>query len=62
MISWTGVQMSENLSQAVMAKTNPHRGLAFEDFLKEEGLLERATATAMKRVGPMKRVGKREPK
>jgi hypothetical protein len=35
-----------------MAKTkkNPHRGSAFEDFLKEEGLFEQATATAMKRV------------
>jgi hypothetical protein len=32
------------------AKKNPHRGSAFEDFLKEEGLLEQATATAMKRV------------
>jgi hypothetical protein len=32
------------------AKKSPHRGSAFEDFLKEEGLLEQATATAMKRV------------
>ena len=35
-----------------MAKTkkNPHRGSKFEDYLAEEGLLEEATATAMKRV------------
>jgi hypothetical protein len=31
-------------------KKSPHRGSAFEDFLKEEGRLEQATATAMKRV------------
>ena len=32
------------------ARKNPHRGSGFEDFLKEEGLLEEVTATAMKRV------------
>ena len=31
-------------------KTNPHRGSRFDDFLAEEGLLESATSTAIKRV------------
>ena len=34
----------------MMKKKNPHRGSSFDDFLKEEGLLEEVTATAMKRV------------
>ncbi len=29
---------------------NPNRGSSFEDFLKEEGILETATATAVKKV------------
>jgi antitoxin HicB len=29
---------------------NPHRGSSFDDFLKEEGLYEKCTATALKRV------------
>jgi antitoxin HicB len=29
---------------------NPHRGSSFEDFLKEEGLQERCTAIALKRI------------
>lgn len=35
---------------ATKKKTNPHRGSSFDDFLKEDGLLEEVTATAMKRV------------
>lgn len=31
-------------------KSNPHRGSSFDDFLKEEGIYEEVTATAMKRV------------
>jgi hypothetical protein len=31
-------------------KKNPHCGSKFEDFLGEEGLLEEATTTALKRV------------
>jgi hypothetical protein len=31
-------------------KKNSHRGSKFEDFLAEEGLLEGATTTALKRV------------
>jgi len=31
-------------------KTNPHVGSDFEDFLREEGRLEEATALAVKRV------------
>src|SRR5512142_3082717 len=31
-------------------KKNPHRGSGFEDLLKQEGVLEEFTATAMKRV------------
>lgn len=31
-------------------KKNPHHGSGFEEFLKQEGLLEEVTATAMKRV------------
>lgn len=30
--------------------TNPHVGSSFEDFLKEEGIYEEATARAVKRV------------
>ena len=33
-----------------MTKQNPHIGSSFEDFLKEEGRLEEATETAIKRV------------
>lgn len=33
-----------------MAKRNRHVGSSFDDFLTEEGLLEDATALAMKRV------------
>jgi antitoxin HicB len=33
-----------------MAKSNPHIGSNFDDFLAEEGLLEEATARAIKRV------------
>lgn len=33
-----------------MTDPNPHIGSSFEDFLKEEGRLEEATATAIKRV------------
>lgn len=33
-----------------MAKSNPHVGSNFDDFLAEEGLLEEATARAIKRV------------
>ena len=29
---------------------NPHRGSTFDEFLKEEGIHERCTATALKRV------------
>lgn len=29
---------------------NPHRGSSFEDVLKEEGILEASTTTAVKRV------------
>ena len=29
---------------------NPNRGSSFEDFLKEEGILEASTTTAVKRV------------
>ena len=32
-----------------MAK-NPHTGSSFDDFLKEEGIYEECTATALKRV------------
>lgn len=31
-------------------RKNPHRGSKFEDYLAEQGLLEEATTTAMKRV------------
>ena len=31
-------------------KRNPHQGSSFDDFLKEEGIYEEVTATAMKRV------------
>ncbi len=30
--------------------SNPHVGSSFEDFLKEEGFYEEATATAIKRI------------
>jgi DNA-binding Xre family transcriptional regulator len=30
--------------------TNPHIGSSFDDFLKEEGIYEEVTATAIKRV------------
>jgi len=30
-------------------KTNPHRGSSLDDFLEEEGLLEEATAKAVKK-------------
>ncbi len=33
-----------------MADKNPHTGSRFDDFLKEEGLLEECTALAVKRV------------
>ena len=33
-----------------MKKKNPHHGSSFEDFLKEEGLHQSATAHALKRV------------
>lgn len=33
-----------------MRNANPHRGSSFEDFLKEEGLHQAATAHALKRV------------
>jgi hypothetical protein len=33
-----------------MAKKNPHTGSSFDDFLKEDGLLEKCTAVALKRV------------
>jgi hypothetical protein len=33
-----------------MVKKNPHTGSSFDDFLKEEGLHEQSTATALKRV------------
>ena len=33
-----------------MTEHNPHLGSSFEDFLKEEGRLEEATETAIKRV------------
>jgi DNA-binding Xre family transcriptional regulator len=33
-----------------MAKSNPHVGSSFDDFLQEEGLLEDVTAVAVKRV------------
>lgn len=29
---------------------NPHRGSSFDDFLKEKGIYEKCTATALKRV------------
>lgn len=45
-----------------MARKNPHRGSAFEDFLKEEGLLEQATSTAMKRVRSRTRADERNTK
>ncbi|HVU19786.1 MAG TPA: hypothetical protein VHE09_03580 [Rhizomicrobium sp.] len=35
---------------ATKKKANPHRGSTFESFLKEEGIYEEVTATAMKRV------------
>ncbi|HVV65683.1 MAG TPA: hypothetical protein VHC42_09445 [Rhizomicrobium sp.] len=31
-------------------KKNPHQGSSFESFLREEGIYEEVTATAMKRV------------
>ena len=34
----------------VKRKKNPHRGSKFEDYLAEGGLLDEATATALKRV------------
>jgi antitoxin HicB len=30
--------------------TNPHKGTAFDDFLKEEGILEDASSAALKKV------------
>lgn len=33
-----------------MIKRNPHIGSSFDDFLEENGLLEEATAVAIKRV------------
>jgi antitoxin HicB len=33
-----------------MSKRNPHIGSSFDDFLAEDGLLEEATAVAIKRV------------
>lgn len=33
-----------------MKKTNPHHGSDFDDFLKEEGILEEVEAVALKRV------------
>jgi predicted XRE-type DNA-binding protein len=33
-----------------MSEQNPHIGSSFEDFLQEEGRLEEATETALKRV------------
>ena len=33
-----------------MKKKMPHLGSSFDDFLKEEGIYEEVTATAMKRV------------
>lgn len=33
-----------------MSKHNPHIGSNFDDFLEEEGMLEEATAVAIKRV------------
>jgi antitoxin HicB len=35
---------------ATKKKANPHRGSSFADFLKEDGIYEEVTATAMKRV------------
>jgi len=35
---------------ALKKKKNPHQGSSFDDFLKEEGIYEEVTATAMKRV------------
>lgn len=32
-----------------MAKTNPHTGSSFDDFLKEDGIYEEVTAKAIKR-------------
>ena len=32
------------------ARANPHLGSSFDDFLAEEGMLQAATATAVKRV------------
>ena len=41
--------MAQELSMA-KKKRNPHLGSSFDDFLKEEGIFEEVTATAMKRV------------
>jgi antitoxin HicB len=35
---------------ATKKNPNPHRGSSFDDFLKEEGIYDEVTATAMKRV------------
>ena len=32
-----------------MAKSNPHRGSSFDDFLKEDGIFEAVQARALKR-------------
>ena len=32
-----------------MAKSNPHRGSSFDDFLKEDGIFEEVEARALKR-------------
>jgi predicted XRE-type DNA-binding protein len=32
-----------------MAKSNPHTGSSFDDFLKEDGIYEEVTAKALKR-------------
>jgi len=40
-------------------RVNPHIGSDFEDFLREEGRLEEATALAIKRVLATARVGSR---
>jgi len=42
--------MAQELSMATKKKANPHRGSSFDDFLKEDGIYEEVTATAMKRV------------
>lgn len=38
------------MSKAKAKKANPHRGSRFDEFLAEDGRLDEATATAMKRV------------